>query len=318
VPLADDLERVYVDPERRYVIQRPADSDPALRLWTVQRLQFHTSQPPWQKQLVNRFVDEMRALLKMDPEVLRGVFISDDRALVDAENVLFYNLHARSFVGAPECLRFERVRLSPPPAPGILESAGRYHHVYEAVRLADGFSSWQMTADDLVRWVDVPCPGIGGERAGWSMWRGMSRASGSHDLGAPHAHSGEDFGLIATLRVPAGVRCTAVSAVKAVVDGAIASFQRFPAESERAREVASLLAPALGEAEQEVLGWLTEDRARLFLEPPFNRRGRVALNPCDDRCVVGELTVIADPSIATPLMSGRIAAVVPITLDAPA
>jgi hypothetical protein len=38
--MGDDL---YVDPQRRYVMPRPTEADRALRLWTGERLRFHTS-----------------------------------------------------------------------------------------------------------------------------------------------------------------------------------------------------------------------------------------------------------------------------------
>jgi hypothetical protein len=56
---------------------------------------------------------------------------------------------------------------------------------------------------------------------------------------------------------------------------------------------------------------LTETQGRLFAEPPFNARGRLGLNPCDDRCVAGELMIAVDPAISEPRLSGTAAVVEP-------
>jgi hypothetical protein len=81
-------------------------------------------------------------------QALRGVFVSDDSRRVDAENVLFYNLDARSFAGAPRCIRFEPSWEAAPPPPVALIASARHHHVYEGVDAAEGFRSW--TPSELV------------------------------------------------------------------------------------------------------------------------------------------------------------------------
>ena len=69
----------------------------ALRVWTVERLRFHTSQLCLAEGVSRDLADALGAMRLNAAEVIRGVFVSDDRELVDAENVLFYNLDARSF-----------------------------------------------------------------------------------------------------------------------------------------------------------------------------------------------------------------------------
>ena len=307
---------ILIDPAGRYVVQRPSEAEPALKLWMVERLRFHTSQPPWQKELVRRLVDELRVLPLNQAEVLCGVFVSDDPARVDAENVLFYNLDARSFAHAPQCVRFERSWAAAPAPPTALSVPARYYHRYEPVAAAEGFRSWRMTDDPLAEWTDVPCTKIAGERAGWHIWHGM-RAAASAVETARAATPAQDFGLTATARVPANVHATAIGAVKGVVDGAIASFQRFP-DNARAHEVADVLASVLpGTDARTLLEQLTDPHDAVFREPPFNANGRLALNPCDDRCVAGELSVVVDPSLKCPLLSGRLAHVKPTPESGP-
>jgi hypothetical protein len=160
-----------------------------------------------------------------------GIFVSDDPGRVDAENVLFYNLDARSFVHAPQCVRFERSWTAAPAPPTSLSVPARYYHRYEPVAAAEGFRSWRMTDDALAEWTDIPCTKIAGERAGWHIWHGMRAADSAITTDAGTART-RDFGLTATARVPANVHATAIGAVKGVIDGAIASFQRFPHNSQ--------------------------------------------------------------------------------------
>jgi hypothetical protein len=301
---------LYVDPERRYVMQRPTGADRALRLWTVERLRFHTSQPPWQQKLALELVDEIRSLPLAGAEVLRGVFVSDARDLVDAENVLFYNLHGRSFANAPQHLRFER-SWEPAPAPPVeLAAPPRYHHIYEGVVNSDGFRSWELSSDDLARWERIDCADIAGDRRGWRVWRAMREAQDAVEVRSSVVQS--DFGIAVSVRAPPGIRLSAIAAIKGALDGVIASFQRYPVGSIRAQDAAFTLGAALGHpSSRRTLGWLTDASGRLFAEPPFNARGRLALNPCDDRCLAGELAIVVDPTVAAPVISGRLATVVP-------
>jgi hypothetical protein len=240
-------------------------------------------------------------------EVIRGVFVSDDRELVDAENVLFYNLDARSFADAPQCVRFERSWQAAPPCPTALAAPARYHHIYEGVSVSDGFGSWEAVAVPVASWTDVPCSRVAGDRAGWHVWKAMRRAIDSIEPGSDRLGPADDFAVSLSVRMPAGQRVKAMSAVKGVVDGVIASFQAFGTGTDRAREVAELLAAALPDSSSaELLDLLTDSGHQLFAAPPFNAKGRLALNPCDDQCVAGELVVRADSSLNTPRLSGRL------------
>jgi len=303
---------VFVEPEGRYALQRSPERDAAVRLWTIERLRFGSSKPPWQKELVRRLAGEIRSLRLERAQVLRGIFVSDDRDTVDAENVLFYNLGASAFAHAPQCVRFERSWEAAPSAPVSLAGPPRYQQVYEGARAADGFRSWEVCADGMAAWSEIPCPKVVGDRAGWHIWKAMREASESINVDSGAARGAADFAISMIVRVPATRSARAMSAIKGAIDGVIASFQRFAVGDLRAREVAELLDAGLPNTSPErLLGLLTEDRGRLFWQPPFNAKGRLALNPCDDRCVAGELTVVVDPSLTVAQLSGRLARVRP-------
>lgn len=163
-------------------------------------------------------------------------------------------------------------------------------------------------------------------QGGQEVWLALRRASTVKTF---DTYRNQDFGLQSLLRLPASpeesphaIKGIKVKVLKALVDGAIASFQHFPeADRSRAEEVAEQLAQKLQgggnrrPTATELLDHLTDPHRTIFPRPPFNKRGRAHLSSYDEPCVMGEVEVIRDPSVSAPTLSGSIFLVEPRNLS---
>ncbi len=305
-----------MDNERHFAIQPPHADDDSLRVWTVKRLQFGPDQSLWQKDLVARLETELQDLPLAEGDIFSAAFASDDRSRVDVENVLFYNVGLGSFNQVGPQLRFERSFEAPPPPPEQLSGPARYMHIYRGLAPTEGFQHWERLDSDVAHWENVPCTRVAGDRAGWHVWFAIHRAMASVERNARLADEAMEFGIELTIRTPDSVHGRPAEAVKGAIDGSIASFQRYPPDSPRAREVATQLLSELaatGADEEKLIRYLTDEHSGLYPSPPFNANGRAQLSPCDDRCVVGDLLVEVADDLERPMISG---AIFPVTARA--
>jgi hypothetical protein len=302
---------VWVDSNRMWALERLSGNDGPLRLWTSVRLKFHTDQLEWQRELVGWLVGPLSELALPSDRALRGVFISDDTTYdVDAENVLFYDLKAgESFPSAPRRLVIERSFVVPPEPPVALAGFRRYLHVYEAIRPEENFAAWR-EGDPLAIWETVPVGRPTGDAGGWRVWSGMSCAEGiERDLGI--AADAEWFGMRVEVASPPIESLKPLGIVKPVVDGVIASFQRFSeSQEEAARATAGKLSERLrgepGCEAGQLFRQLTEPTGAIFQGAPFKIQEGLQLDPCDHRCVAVDLAVTEDPGALGTTLSGSL------------
>jgi len=314
------MNRIEVGPDRRYAFTPPSDEDPVARLWTIKRLPFESDQNKDQKAMVTTLRPAIRSIPWSSGEVLSGVFASDDMRgrQPDAENIVYYNLHfvtgGSPFTEAPPTIWFERSFAAAPRCAAELMDEARYYHAWAALDPAAGFGCWKRIAQKpLAEWSNVPCRVVDGDSAGRHVWLAMcENMTGIAARPALSAKS-KEYGIEVSARVPrAESRVIAAGAIKGCVDGSIASFQSFPPDDHsRARDLILKLSRWKGWQRSvnmdELFGHVTrEDETVLFPGGPFNANG---LDPCDDRCVAGAMTVVVDPEVSKPQLSGELFAV---------
>ena len=311
------MSRLYVDPDRRFAICGVDATTRRVELWTVERLPFETDQEPHEKQMVADHVGPAIRGIEFAPgEALIGLFVSDDMRWTqpDAENVVYYNFGSAPFSGIPTRARFERSYASAPDCPAALSTTPRYYHCWEPAPAGAGFRNWRRVGGSCVAWRNVECTRVTGLEGGQHVWVAMRRQpdrvrdSGWRDEGQ------RSFAVLAKLRVPVDEVPSPADAVKALVDGAIASFQRFDDDQPvRVEEISGQLSdklrykgvPLLRACEARDL--LTHRRVPVvFAGPPFTMKGYARLDPCDDRCVAGDIEVTHDASVDAPIFDGEL------------
>jgi hypothetical protein len=299
-----------------YVLVAPSTRAEPVKLWTARRLPFETDQSVGQREMV-RAVGAAVGSLALEPEdSLRGLFISSQTTgrQPDAENITFYNwrgARGRSPFEGPLTLQFERSFESPPQCPVDVGKDLAYHHVW----MLEGGGDWLHWTSErvLAAWDAVRTPVAFGEDAGRHVWRAMVEQPRTAHIHVTGAFEGL-FAAEVVVSTPVNQAGSALEALKGSVDGPIAAFQRFsPDQLELAKVIMGkhaawkrwrhpITADRLVELAHTGVGRV------VFAGNPFNPNG---LDPCDDRCVAGRVTVRLRKDLAQPEVSGRLVALGP-------
>jgi hypothetical protein len=249
---------------------------------------------------------QLRLLQSRSGEVLHGIYNSAVSGLVDAENVLFYNVGAACFASAAVTgMRFERGFTAPdPPVP----LGGReLHHVrYSLAPPGAGLASWAH-GPELAGWDRVPCPRITEETKPAMIWY-AARIAGV-TLHSSRSPVGQPYGLELTVHThqadPGPVRM-----VKPLLDGLISSLHVHDGSdleliAERlCRQLPAKSADAIGQLLMDDTGALLGQRRLVW-----PRATGVQWNPADDLCHA--VDVRAQRSIGDRWISGRVFALEP-------
>ncbi len=295
--------RLQLDPNHQWAFVSSAPGEPRVQLWTAWRMPFETDQSEEQRRLVALIAPHLRTLSCGPGQQLHGRFVHEDRngRQPDAENVTFYNWRR----GDGQCpfsgrsLSFERSYAPPPPAP--VQNHLKFFTEWSVRAAGSDIGGWLETGQ-LASW-SVP---FTGDTGGRHIWRAIRE--GGSQVFCEFPYEGY-FGVDIALTLPERSRFDPVEALKGCLDGAIASFHRFPEPlTEKHRDILRKHAhwrgwkPPLSPGAFEDLA--TGDlENRLFPGAPFNLNG---LDPSDDRCVVGRLTARQSDESGRPQLSGRI------------
>ncbi len=243
------------------------------------RLQFDDK--PATKALKDEIGAAVTTLVAGPGQMLEAVYTSASRDVVDAENVLLYNVGTGRFAAAShEALRFERVYAEPPGGPHVL-----HHHRY-AVVAADSASRYWRRGELVVEGNNLHIDRLDAFSKPDSVWWATRQAA--PDGARPHT---DLYALDLVLEVgPAGgVRPADI--VKPLVDGVIAGLHAH--DGRDAEVVTTRLAGRLGQPVETVAALLADDRrawlgVRRLLWP---RAEGIQWNPGDDACVSASLRV---------------------------
>lgn len=278
-----------------YVVAMDA-SGRSVSVWSVARLKFD-QKPTWQTALVADLRVALEGLHFQRGEILSATFTSPDTSSVDVENVLFYNVGSAAFARTPQTLRFERAFDDPAPPPMDLSGPANYLHSYACAAPDAPPGHWRRLGSAFAQWRGVTPAKVTGDRASWHVWAATCAAvdAGSAEGSREALASADQFGISIDVEVPRKLAVTPVAAVKGVVDGIVAAYQRFD-PSPRVAEVGQLLSEEFARfpappSVDALDRYLTYDAKRIFAQPPFNARGRLAIAPADDACVLGTVAV---------------------------
>ena len=277
--------------ERPYLIRvNPGGFDS----WSSERLPF---QPRgWKREWRDDLARHVRGLAPA--ESIRAVYTSRDEAVVDTENVVFYNVGAAAFRHLTRGgLVFERAFEEPPAPPEAVPWPVRHHQQYNVGGQGDSFVHWRV-ARMLASWSDVELPELTSSLSPSRVWAVMKAASVAKTCEVP-----QRFGLRIRLRGTRG-RPTSAS-IKPLLDGVISAFHNSdegipPLAVQRISE-------ATGVGGDEVVHRLGGQPSALGTRKLVRvTAGGIAWNPRDEGCVA--CVIEAEPA-GEPGMSGELFAV---------
>ena len=237
-----------------------------VEFWSERRLQLRTKPETAAAKVALR--KAVRSLRARPGHMLGAVLTSDARDLVDAENVLLFNVGTGNFAAAAaEGLRFERTYHAP---------ARRGHqHRYQIVSRCAASELWRRGDTSVVFSGVIPV--VSEESKPHEVWLAVRRQVPT----APR-HIGF-YGLAVTLTTPFPVKMAAVT--KPLLDGIVAGLHAHNGTD--LWLVSARLAAKLALSTQEVASLLTEPAAGVLGIRTLLRRHGVGIkwNPGDDECV---------------------------------
>lgn len=268
--------------------------------WSEVRLPFEPKGEMFQ------FRQQLGAAIKAMPPTCDGQLVAtytaaDPSALIDTENVLFYNVGLGCFSAhSRRGLAFERVFAAPPDQPVATSWTARHHHRYRATPAPTDFEHWR-SVHLVAQWRDVPLA-TGALTHPETVWAALSQVETPERPEAPVKY----YAL--RIRIE-GVQVALATIVKPLVDWVVSSLHSF------AGELPDLVVERLSRAKTmdrgDVRRRLREER-RAMLGPRRQlirlTTNRIAWNPRDDDCVAC-VTEVA--SGAQPRMTGTVHSVVP-------
>lgn len=276
-----------------------------IEAWSTFRLPF---QPKGEALELRTEIRTGISRLKRVPDrILDCTYRSADKAFVDTENVLIYNVGEACFSGvAAHGIRFERVFCEPPDSPETLQHPGARHYVaYKTAVATADFTHWRR-GKSVATWTNAAWP----SRAATSptpFWLAL-RASDPQRI-APLQERTTRIGLRVVV-AGGGEQVEPAKVIKPLFDGAVSAFHVHAEPAMMRTAVERLAADGWGDAVA---------LERLLRDPRFNLlgprdlvapyRNSVKWNPEDERCVLGELVWTPGPGARR--FSGELFEVVP-------
>lgn len=300
----DSSENPDDDP---FVVVHSSGIGSPVEVWSQRALSFD-AKPAWQK----RLVEKLRAALcrlPWSPDLeLHATYGTDEPGRYDIENRLFYNVGSSAFSGEPRRLSFERLREVPEERRPPTAAGYRHYATYDVRPTQAGFRHWK-PASRLTTFERVPVSSISGDQASRLVWWAMKTAGIPPDSSPQADDPIERFGLSVVLHLPPHDHVKLTSVVKPIFDGVIGSFHQ-GCSSQAAPRCSALLAPKLrtvvddpGQIELQ----LTSTAGTQLPGPAFKVHSTwVQLDPLDELCDAGELTVSPDATGLVQELSGEL------------
>lgn len=277
----------------------------ALEAWSTARLPYMPT--GWRADLRHQLREAAVHLVAAPGQALHAVYGSSDTSMVDAENVLFYNVDSGRFAAATRGgLRFERALAVPASCPVPLAGESSHYHGYWITPRNAPFQHW-VPGQTLVRrkatLAGTSVPG----RAG-PIWFALKRATPEVLADTPVPGR---FGLRVTLTLPTKVEPSAAILLKPVFDGVISALHRHDGR-DRA-EVSDRLALQLQADAREIDALLRSGDGGVLgkrrLVWPWGKT--VQWNPRDEDCFVGELLLTRDDAATSTRLVAEVFAIEP-------
>jgi hypothetical protein len=287
-----------------YVIQA---SPRRVEVWTCSAVPFEKSSTrPWKPDLVRELKMATSALEGTD--AISGIYATTSEGLSDTENALFTNPSSAAFPANTGAIRWERDPKAPPAPPAPIANRAAEMHYYRYERRSE-LHVWEPSTR-LATWSRIPRQ-LSGDTAR-PMWLAIRQAlvDGAVLVETWDVPDGTPFGIRLTVHAPPGGPRSAVAASEPLVDGALSGLQAGEPH-QHAAMIAYALGAKLGVDSDQLLE-LVRERVAVLPGSPFRlRHGGVQLSPCDHLCVVGEVSLVTDPTITTVETSGQVFLVEP-------
>ncbi len=238
----------------------------------------------------------------MPGAAISGFYDTTDPAKNDTENSLFTNLGTIKPKGFT-ALRFERGCGTPPASPVPVDiSAGHLH--YYRYQLGGPWTHWEED-QTVVKWNRVarrlPDDGSAGP-----SWLALRRASAEGSIRVENAESiaGKNFGIRMTIHASAFGPTDAIACCEQHIDGVIAACH---ADRYSAELLTALKRKFPGLPEEELHRAMNNPVGPVFPVSAIKTK-RIQFTPDDDRCIIGELTLLSRDSSSKkwPELSGEI------------
>lgn len=278
------------------------DSPPrSVRAWVPFRPPFQPKPDsiPWHFR-----ADLRRAVSKLeresDNEILHCLYVNSARGLVDAENVLIYNLGPGYLAQAGASgLRFVRTFSDPPASPMTLDPTGPIH--YLEYGFTDPSSDSTKKGQLLAEWQDVPWPGTNSVPKVGALWFALrtSKPTVYGRLDDPVA----PFGI----RIEIGVEkpvLQPVHVLKPLLDSVVSAFHLQAADDADVTEHVAEQARTLDR--KQVGAFLRDEHYNVLGSRAVVGlyRGGVKWNPADERCVLAQIVLKYRPG--RPTLAGEL------------
>jgi hypothetical protein len=232
---------------------------------------------------------------------------ADSNALVDTENVLFYNVGLGCFSAHTQTgLGFERIFRSPARPPTTTAWTAGHHHRYRLAPAPTNFESWR-AVHLAAEWVDVPLTAQA-LRHPETVWATLRHIDVAERAECPLRF----YALRIRLE---GMQLALVTIVKPLIDGVVSALHVYPGHIPD--PVVQRLAHAITLEVSDVRRRLADGRhAVLGARPQLIRptaKG-IAWNPRDEDCVACHLELAVGDQAR---MTGAVYSVVPCDSAAP-
>jgi hypothetical protein len=235
----------------------------------------------------------LQAMVAPSGDVLHAVYGSLSEDLVDAENVLFYNVGTSHFTHlANDGIRFERAYEQPPQIPKAVDYIPKHYHRYMTTGRQDEFTHWHR-GQTLATWADSNCGPITSSLKVPAVWLGIKLAA--HTLSDPSHTPPKQFGVSVHLRY--GAKQTNIhpaTVVKPLLDGIIAAFHQHAWGSKYDAEVLKRLTAVTGRSVSELIKILAAPGVlgpRLLV---YCHGMGLQWNPKDEDCMAAEILLVQD------------------------
>ncbi len=252
-----------------------------VEIWSIERIPFEPK--GWLLELRENMKKSISQIISKKQYILHASYHSIIRERCDLENILFYNIGASCFSEiVREGIRFERLFANAPAFEGTEEFP--HYLKYQLQKKQGGFLYWKRGVPSY-HFQSITIPKLKPE----IIWHAMLTQS---EMKVDKSLKKRDkFGLSITLAIPNRMNTNAVSVVKPLFDGVIASFHQHNGMD--IDEISNRLSMKLDGDSNELKVLLRNDAANLLGRRRllWLRGQGVQWNPRDDDCVAGELLI---------------------------
>jgi hypothetical protein len=254
--------------------------------WSTARLPFEPK--GWMRAFRDELAGAVADLRAAPRQLLYAGYTSADRAFVDTENVLIYNLGPGHFQeAARHGLRFERAYGAPRACPVPLNALPTHYYAYHLTGATTPLVAWSL-GHPLAR-LTAHFPEPGALRRPETAW--YAAKTGTLTVLEPPTSELRSFALRVRVDVPDSAVVAPALLLKPLFDGILSALHSH--DGTAAAQVVARLAGRLGADPAQIHAYLHDGRGAILgrRRLVYLRAAGLQWNPRDDACLVGELVL---------------------------